>query len=318
MESDFKKVSENFYTNLVFGENYDDASLSKKNFSLALFSFFGTLVWGESGALYDYDRILLSSPVLKENLINLNNLGYTICVIEYVPEKKLEKFENLVNIFYQSVNNKIDIFFFAYTEKDINISNKLIKFFDPECKNSFGKNSFYCGIEIDKYHDFPWFRKSDRDTKISKQLSMNLYNPNDILGYYSNKKYVKNTLYIVCGAYYSGWEIDLESFKDTVKHEGIHFRYKKENDVEIYAIESEDLLSSVKNLIPVDDKAIVVFGKNPSFEDRERLRLHFTNYFLTVVHWYARYPYKKSDNNKSYHKNFKNPLLYAEIFERIN
>ena len=77
MDLDFKKVSDNFYVNLIFGENCNVAvaTLCPKNFTLALFSLFGTLVWGESAALYDYNRIILSSPEIKENLINLKNLG---------------------------------------------------------------------------------------------------------------------------------------------------------------------------------------------------------------------------------------------------
>lgn len=319
MDLDFKKVSDNFYVNLIFGENCSEAvaSLCPKNFTLALFSLFGTLVWGESSMLYDYNRIILSSPEIKENLTYLKELGYTICVIEYVPEKKLESFKKIVDIFYQSVDDKIDIYFFAYTGKDTNLYEKLIKFFSPEC-GKFGKNSFYCGIEIDKYNDFPWFRKSDRDIKISKQLNMKFYNPNDILGCYINKVYIKNTLYIVCGADYSGWEIDLQSFRDTIKYKEIDFKFKKENNMDIYAIEAEDLINSNQSLIPVNDKAIIVFGGNPSFEDREKLRSKFIDYFVTIVHWYARFPYKKSETFKSYSKNFANPLLYAEYFERIN
>jgi hypothetical protein len=53
-------------------------------------------------------------------------------------------------------------------------------------------------------------------------------------------------------------------------------------------------------------------------ENREKLRGYFINYFLTIVHWYARYPYKKSDTFPLYSKIFKNPLLYAEFFERIS
>jgi hypothetical protein len=206
----------------------------------------------------------------------------------------------------------------VYTERNINILEGLSLYFNPE-NNKFGKKSFYCGIEVDKYHDFPWFRKSDKDVKLGQQLSMKFYNPNVVLGNYENKGYLKNTLYIICGPDYSGWEIELASFKDTIKYENVDFKYKKENDVEIYAIESDNLLSLNIDevLIPVYDKAIVVFGRNPTFEEREKLRGYFMEYFLTIVHWYARYPYKKSDTFSSYNKVFKNPILYAEFFERI-
>jgi hypothetical protein len=318
MDSEFELVTENFYALPIFGEDSDTLDENAKKFSLSLFTFFGTLVWGESSILYDYNRIILSSPTSKENLILLKNSGYTICVIEFVPKKKLQNFKKMIEIFYQSLCNKISVHFFVYTEKNVNILEGLNLYFNPE-NSKFGKNSFYCGIEVDKYDEFPWFRKSNKDVKLAKQLSMKFYNPNSVLGSHENKGYFKSTLYIVCGPDYSGWEIELASFKDTVKYENIEFKYKKENDVEIYAIESEDLLSLNihETLLSVENKAIIVFGRNPTFEERENLRGYFINYFLTIVHWYSRYPYKKSDTFPSYTKFFKNPLLYAEFFERI-
>jgi hypothetical protein len=318
MDSEFELVRENFYAYSIYGEDSNMLDENAKNFSLALFSFFGTLVWGESSILYDYNRIVLSSPNSKENLILLKNSGYTICVIDFVPKKKLKNFKNMIEIFYQSLSNKISVHFFVYTEKTVNILKGLQMYFKPQ-NNKFGKKSFYCGIEIDKYHEFPWFRKSDKDVKLAKDLSFKFYNPNSVLGSHGNKGYFKNTLYIVCGPDYSGWEIELASFKDSVRYENIEFKYKKENDIDVYAIESEDLLALNihETLLSVENKAVVVFGRNPTFEERENLRGYFINYFLTIVHWYARYPYKKSDTFSFYNKFFKNPLLYAEFFERI-
>jgi hypothetical protein len=167
--------------------------------------------------LYDYSRIILSSPNSKENIIFLKNSGYTICVIEFVPKKKLQKFKKLIEIFYQSLCNKISVHFFVYTEKNLNILEGLNNYFKPE-NRKFGKGSFYCGIEVDKYDEFPWFRKSNKDVKFAHQLSFKFYNPNNVLGSHGNKGYFKSTLYIVCGPDYSGWEIELASFKDTIKY----------------------------------------------------------------------------------------------------
>ena len=154
MDFDFELVTENFYAFPIFGNDGDMIDENNKKFSLALFSFFGTLVWGESSILYDYNRIILSSPNSKENLIHLKNSGYTICVIEFVPKKKLQKFKKLIEIFYQSLCNKISVNFFVYTEKNVNILEGLNVYFQPE-NRKFGKNSFYCGIEVDKYDEFP-------------------------------------------------------------------------------------------------------------------------------------------------------------------
>jgi hypothetical protein len=133
---EFHQVVPELYCCPILGEDYSLLDADKKKFTIAMFGFFGTLVWGESGALYDYNSVILSSPFCKENLIILKNKGYTICVIEYIPKKKLNKFLNIINTFYCTVMNKVSIHFFAYTNKEFSkseyLKNGILKYFNPE------------------------------------------------------------------------------------------------------------------------------------------------------------------------------------------
>ena len=92
MQKYFEKVEDGFYCYPKFGENFEKLDPDNEKLSLSVFNFFGTLVWGENGKLINYDKIILSSPFCKENLKILQDKGFVICVVEYVPENLFSKF----------------------------------------------------------------------------------------------------------------------------------------------------------------------------------------------------------------------------------
>jgi len=321
MNGCFEKIQDGFYCYPKFGENLGKLEMDNEKISLAVFNFFGTLVWGENGTLLNYDKIVLGSPFCKENLKILQDKGFVICITEYIPESKLSKFVNTVETFYMTVQNKVSIHFFAYTNREYNIKEGLVKYFKP-VNNIFGKKSFYCGDNVGKDESFPWFRYSDSDIKIAKSLDFNFYNPMQILGKYHEDVYVPNTLYIICGQKYSGYEMEYESFRKEKIIQGILFRVLEKDGHEIYGILAEDLLKDLvrfptKQIIFEKNMSIVVFGSNPTYLEREFLRNKFTNYIFKIVIWYSR-PNYKSIENETYKKIFENPLIHGEMFLRAN
>jgi len=322
MEDDFELIDTNFYGYFLLGDKLSNLDMNNTKLSLALFNFFGTLVWGEDSYLYNYDKILPSSPLIKENLSIIQDRGYTLCVIEYVPLEKISKFKYLMNVFYQSLDTKVSVFFFIYTKKDVNIYSGLLKFFNPE-KQRFGKSSFYCGFQAGKFNMVPWFRYCDKDLQLSTTMNFQFYDPIEVLGTYVKPSYAKNILYIVCGPEYSGYEIEYETFRSTQKYENIIFKYKKDEDTctDVYSIYLDDIDKKndlIKNKICVKDKAIIVFGLNETKEKRDKIKDYFQNYDLCIVHWYSRFPYKKSKSFNEYKQKFQNPLLQGELFERMS
>jgi hypothetical protein len=321
MQTYFEKVQDGFYCYPKFGENLNILDPDNSKITLAVFNFFGTLIWGENGTLINYDKIILSSPFCKENLKLLQDKGFVICITEYVPENKISKFLAVVDIFYMSVQSKVSIHFFAYNKKDYNIKEGLCTYFKP-LHNKFGKQSFYCGDNIGKDDSFPWYRYSDSDTKIAKLLEFKLYNPIQILGRYNDDSYLPNTLYITCGQKYSGFEIEYESFRKEKIIQGIIFRVLEKDSREIYGILAEDLIKDLfrfpSKQIKFDlNTTIIVFGSNPTYIEREVIRNKFTNYLYTIVLWYSRPNYKIIED-ETYTKIFENPLQYAEMFLRGN
>ena len=320
MDDDFERIDEYFYGYFLFGENLSSFDMNNTKLTLALFNFFGTLVWGEDSYLYNYNKTIPSSKTIKENLCIIKDRGYTICVVEYVPYEKISKFKHLMNVFYQSLESKVSIFFFVYTKKDVNIQNGLLKFFSPE-KNRFGKKSFYCGFQGGNFNNVPWFRYSNKDLGVASKLDFNYYDPIEVLGEYGKQIYVKNTLYIVCGPEYSGYEIEYETFRLNQNIKNIEFKYKNEEDndnIEVYGIHNDELLKcNLEEKISVKNKAIVVFGINETKEKRNMIKRYFQDYESCIVHWYGKFPYKNTKTFKEYRKNFQNPLLHGELFERI-
>jgi hypothetical protein len=321
MTTDFQKIQDGFYCYPKFGENLKTLDMDNNKISLAIFNFFGTLIWGENGTLINYDKIILSSPFCKENLKMLQDKEFVICIIEYIPENKLSKFMSILDIFYMTVQNKVSIHFFAYTERNYNIKDGLIKYFRP-LNNNFGKQSFYCGDNVGKYDSFPWFRYSDSDTKIAKSLDFKFYNPIQILGKYQEDAYVHNTLYITCGQKYSGFEMEYELFRKEKIIQGILFRVLEKDSREIYGILEEDLLKDLfrfpsKQIKFEPTMTIVVFGSNPTYQERKFLRDKFINYAFDIILWYSRPNYKNIEEN-TYKEIFENPLLHGEMFLRSN
>lgn len=317
METDCIPLNEDILACPFFRDDVDSLNPEEKFFSLALFNFFGTLVWGESGKLYDYDRVVLSSPICKERFTELNEKGYSICILEYVPRKKISAFLRLVKLFIQQFYGRISIFCFLYTkEPNPKIQEGLIKFFNP-FNGKFGKNSFYCGDNLHKLNTFPWYRNFNKDMKLSETLRVKFYEPADVIGIYDQTKILPNMLYITTGQYYSGYEIEYESFRGKKEKDGKVFLYKNENGVEVYAIQFEEI--DWEDSISIsENQAVIVFGQNPTLFQRNIIRSKFKEYSKSIVRWYARYPYKKPDSFDSFCKAFENPLLMGEYFERAN
>jgi hypothetical protein len=303
----------------VLGNDHKLIDLNNPNYSLAIFKFFGTLIWGETGFIYTYENIILGSPYIKDNLKIISQKGYIICILEYVPRKKLNKFISTVKTFCQTLQGEVSVQFFAYTNKEISpklIYNSLLKYFNPKL-NKFGENSFYCGNRLDKFHISPWFRNKEEDVIISKELNMKLYNPDEILGIYGNVDYKSNTLYITCGQNFSGYEIEYETFRCFKYKDGIKFRCKKEKDFDLLAINVEDIID-VEDFIIEKNESIIVFGSNPSYEERENIRNKFIDYNDDFVLWYAKFPYRKDEFFQDYQKRFQNPLTKGELFFRLS
>jgi hypothetical protein len=321
MTTGFEKIQDGIFCYPKFGENLAKLDSDEEKISLAVFNLFGTLLWGENGTLINYDKIVLSSPFCKENLKILQDKGFVICVIEYIPESKLSKFVNTIDTFYMTVQNKVSIHFFAYTNKEYNIKEGLIKYFKP-LHDKFGKKSFYCGDNIGKDESFPWFRYSDSDKKLAESLNFKFYNPIQILGKYQEDIYVPNTLYITCGQKYSGYEMEFESFRKEKIIQGILFRVLEKDSYEVYGILADDLLKELvrfptKQIIFEKSMTVVIFGSNPTYLEREFLRNKFINYTFKIVMWYSRPNYKNIEN-ETYTKIFENPLLHGEMFLRSN
>ena len=158
--------------------------------SLAVFNFYGTLGWGVNGQMFNYDKVIPSSPNIEKKFEDIINKGYKLCIVECVAKNKLENFKNILEEYYTSFINKkicIDVFVIHNKKHYANLKSDLLKFFKPLNK-SFGEKSFYCGDEIGPNHHNPFFRFSDNDLKISKQLGFNFVDPFEILGDYSLNK----------------------------------------------------------------------------------------------------------------------------------
>jgi hypothetical protein len=318
---EFHQVVSELYCCPIFGEDYSYIDPDKKKFTLAMFGFFGTLVWGESGMLYDYNSIILSSPFCKENFVILKDKGYTICVLEYIPKKKLNKFLATIQTFYYTVQNKVSIHFFAYTNKELSkseyLKNGILNYFKPESGN-FEKNSFYCGFRLQKFHSYPWFRYKGEDLLISDLFDMKSYDPFETLGIYQDLVYKSQNLYITCGQEFSGYEIELESFRLKKFRNGLPLKYKCENGINIYAITVEEL-KNISNKIKIEsNESFIVIGSNPTFEERLEIKNKFFDYLEIIIVWYGKYPYKKGDKFREYIKKFQNPLISGETFVRAS
>jgi len=310
-------ISEHFYGNTIFGNDYPKINPDDKRITLGLFNFFGTLVWGEKGIMYSYERLILSSPFCKEKLIDLSNKGYTICVMDYVPKSFLGKYAEALSIFYQSVQDKITISFFAYTKRNISYIFKGLKTFFTPLYDSFGINSFYCGDDLDSKNPIPWYRGTRKDIILANELNLILYEPHECLGCYEEPIYEKNILFITCGQDFSGMELELESFRMQKERDGILLKYKRENNVDIYAIDKEELFNLYPETISIkEDESFIIFGNNPTLFERNLIRAKFIGFHKSFVRWYSRPSYKKISTQNHYKTIFENPLLCGELFVR--
>jgi hypothetical protein len=78
---------------------------------------------------------------------------------------------------------------------------------------------------------------------------MKSYDPFEILGIYQEIIYKSGYLYITCGQEFSGYEIELESFRLQKLRNGISLRYKVENGIVIYAIINTVIRNLDQNII---------------------------------------------------------------------
>lgn len=311
------QINENIYNYSIIGEDYIHLSPDKSKFTLAIFNLFGTLIWGENGKIASYENIVLSSPYIKENLLNLNSKGYCICIMEQYLKNGLDRMRQVIDIFYLALQNKISIHcFFYYKYEPQTIMDALLKFFQPKYKK-FGKQSFYCGDDLGKKSIYPWYRKNNNDGELAKSLGLPIYEPNSIIGRYKNNLYLPNTLYITCGQEYAGMEIELEGYRDRKQRGEYSFRYKYKNDIHLYVLTKEDFdLITMIHIQP--NESFIVFGNHSTFLEREKIRSKFCGYYSSYILWYAIYPYKKSKSYSNYIETFQNPLQYGELYLRMN
>ncbi len=138
------------------------------------------------------------------------------------------------------------------------------------------------------------------------------------MGIYPDLVYKSQNLYITCGQEFSGYEIELESFRLKKFRNGLSLKYKDENGINIYAITVEEL-KNISNKIKIEsNESFIVIGSNPTYEERLEIKNKFFDYLEIIIVWYGKYPYKKGDKFREYIKKFQNPLISGETFIRTS
>ena len=299
----------------------------KKKITLAMFNFFGTLAYGEDGRLFNYEKVMASSPFLDQKFNELSNKGYTLAIVETMPKNKLESFRKLLENFYKIFNgNKLsfDVFVFHNKKHYDHFLPDLIQFYKPY-NDIFGEKSFYCGDEVSVNYSNPYFRHSDNDVKIAEHLGFYFYDPYEVFSSYEINKSISNDfrLIITYGSKNSGFEMDYEYEKfEGLYDEIIPCKYKYIGDIKQILIKSEDLfcyksLDSEKIYIP-PKTTFIIYGSNCSVIERNIIRSYFI-YSSDIVYWYGRPPYQKYEDYEDYISLFStnHPSIFNEKTIRI-
>lgn len=302
-------------------------SENKKKITLAMFNFFGTLAYGDDGRLFNYEKVMASSPFLDQKFNELMSKGYTLAIVETMPKNKLESFRKLLENFYKIFNgNKLsfDVFVFSSKKHYENFLPDLVEFYNPY-NDVFGDKSLYCGDEVCTIYSNPFFRHSDNDFKIAEHLGFHFYDPNEVFSNYEVNKSISNDfrLIITYGSQNSGFEMDYEYEKEEGLYDGIiPCKYKNVGDIKQILIKSENLFEyksrdSEKIYIP-PKTTFIIYGSNSTIMERNYIRNYFI-YSSDIVYWYGRPPYKKYNDYINYIKSseLNHPSLNNEKLIRI-
>lgn len=299
----------------------------RKKITLAMFNFFGTLAYGDDGRLFNYEKVMASSPFLDQKFNELTSKGYTLAIIETMPKNKIDSFRKLLENFYKIFSgNKLvfDVFVFNNKKHQENFLSDLLEFYKPY-NNVFGEKSFYCGDEVSLTYSNPFFRHSDNDIKIAQNLRFFFYDPYEVIFSYEINKSIASDfrLIITYGSKNSGFEMDYEY----EKHEGLYdglipCKYKNIGDIKQILVKTEDLFKykspdGEKIYIP-PKTTFIIYGSNSTLEERNLIRSYFI-YSSDIIYWYGRPPYKKYDDYDSYVNSVKtnHPSLFNEKIIRI-
>jgi hypothetical protein len=298
--------------------------------TLAIFNFFGTLVWSVKGELYTLnpDNLIYSASTIETIISTYIENGYTICILEVVKNINLiEPFKKCVQNFIIKNGIKANIIITSEKnfDKDENVISKILyDFFNPVYR--FGKKSFYCGDEIDFYDSNPWYRLSDLDTRICNNINFKFKNPTDVFGEFSNPAffYILNDLIITCGQEYSGYDIFYESIETDVIHLGMECKVDFFLGRRVYYILSEIFVENYKNekLVILEDEHYVIVGSNPSLKERQDIVSKFErkdkNPISFSIGWFSRYPYQWSSSYSDFISAFESPFHTGERWSRRN
>jgi hypothetical protein len=303
------------------------AENDKKKITLAMFNFFGTLAWGDDGRLFNYEKVMASSPFLDQKFNELSSKGYTLAIVETMPKNKIDSFRKLLENFYKIFSgNKLvfDVFVFSNKKHYEHFFPDLIEFYKPY-NNIFGEKSFYCGDEINSNYSNPFFRHSENDIKISQNLGFYFYDPYEVFSSYEINKSISNDfrLIITYGSKNSGFEMDYEYEKcEGLYDEIIPCKYKFVGDIKQILVKTEDLfkyksLDSEKIYIP-PKTTFIIYGSNSSVVERNLIRSYFI-YSSDIIYWYGRPPYQKYEFYEEYINSVKtnHPSLFNEKIIRI-
>lgn len=300
---------------------------TSKKITLAMFNFFGTLAYGDDGRLFNYERVMASSPLLDQKFNELSSKGYSLAIVETMPKNKIDSFRKLLESFYTIFSgNKLsfDVFVFSNKKHYEQFLPDLIEFYKPY-NDIFGEKSFYCGDEVSPAYFNPFFRHSDNDLKISQHLKFYFYDPYEVFSSYEINKAISSDfrLIITYGSKNSGFELDYEYEKnDGFYDEIIPCKYKYIGDTKQILIKTEDLfryksLNSEKIYIP-PKTTFIIYGSNCSIMERTIIRSYFI-YSSDIVYWYGRPPYKKYNDYDNYVASTKSqhPSVLQEKIVRI-
>lgn len=304
-----------------------DGTSEKKKITLAMFNFFGTLAYGDDGRLFNYEKVMASSPYLDQKFNELSSKGYTLAIVETMPKNKIDSFRKLLENFYKIFSgNKLvfDVFVFTNKKHYEHFLPDLLEFYKPY-NNVFGEKSFYCGDEVDTSYSNPFFRHSDNDLKIALNLGFYFHDPYEVISSYEINKTIANDfrLIITYGSKNSGFEMEYEY----EKHEGFYediipCKYKYVGDIKQILIKTEDLFKyksceSEKIYIP-SKTTFIIYGSNYSVTERQKIRKYFI-FSNEIIYWYGRPSYQKYDGYDDYVNSIKtdHPSLSNEKIIRI-
>lgn len=296
----------------------------KESTNLAVFNFYGTLVWSERGERVSFnpEELVLSSPFVDIIFDSLKFKGYKLCIIEICRNKSsIEKTKRCISDYL--IKNKIFIPAIVCSSTEY-IENILCHHFDTD---HFGHKSLYCGDHLDLYHFNPWYRISNMHTEIAKELNFRIYSPEEVFGSFISTFYyfTVNKVVVSCGQKYSGFDLVYASLDNETTFKGMTCKYRLFSNKKIYFIMDynfESFLESNETITVEDESNYVILGSHPLHKDRtavfDKFRYKDGQRVENVVAWYSRPPYEWTETYKNYVKSFEPPNKTGEKWFRIN